>query len=65
MDIERAAADLNKKIAKLTTTLTDGTPLTTQQKQRKEAEWVVLIQQLTSLRNLLKPVGVTKVVHQP
>ena len=65
MNIEKAAADLNKKIAKLTTTLTDGTPLTIQQKQRKEAEWAVLIQQLASLRNLLKPVGVTKVVHQP
>ena len=65
MNIEKTAADLNKKIAKITTTLTDGTPLTAQQKQRKEAERAALIQQLASLRNLLKPVGVTKVVHQP
>ena len=64
MDIYQAATELNKKIEKLEKVLKDGTPLTPAQRQAKEGKVARLRGQIQSLQQLLKPVGVTKVVHQ-
>ena len=64
MDIEKAAADLNKKIEKLERVLKDGTPLTPAQQQAKVGEVARLRAQIQSLQQHLKPIGVTKVVHK-
>ena len=64
MDLEKQASLLNQKIEKITRILTDGTALTPTQWQAKEAERSALAGQLLALRQQLKPVGVTKIIHK-
>ena len=64
MDLEKEAMKLNKKIEKITRTLTDGTALTPVQKHVKEAERASLQQQLLALNQQLPPLVVTKVIHK-
>ena len=64
MDIQKEALKLNKKIEKITQILTDGTPLTQEQKQAKEAERSNLQGQLLALNQQLPPLVFTKVIHK-
>ena len=64
MDLDKIASKLNKKIEKLTTVLTDGTPLTPAQHQAKEGERANLRQQLVALNQQLPPPVVTKIIHK-
>ena len=56
--------ELSKKIEKLTRILTDGTALTQSERTAKENERAALVQQLVSLQNILKLVGITKIIHK-
>ena len=61
MDLEKQAAQLNKKIEKLKSVLTDGTALSQAQKTAKENQVVDLQKDLASIQQQLTELKVMKI----